>query len=396
MMKIVDESDSQSTTPSLASSSTISIESTLTSSTTLTRSTVPGPGALSGKAILALGKFTLRGAEFVIIRRRLNVLSSKFPLKDDSTIKGIDGMYGDLLELSRLNMYSNNIREKAFQILLAQISLRETRYLIESLCAWPDVEIQIFLTEVMSLFDPIRTISPSILYDICIDLLELSGSETMDMEIRIRALRSLHRVSTRGNVGAQDIIRDYLDLQVTEHSVRVISQVIKSLSRLISTNTPESKFFYLKWDHRDFVINAVPHLIHLFMNLAKYSDKVLTIFVASDVLGILRPFLEMELRGDDSSKRIAVHQDDLLTVYDQSDYSLLDQIKEQGLEALLKPLPEGTGNAFGYRRMLLCRAFNVFLGRGDDREFPELWSMDWDDLPSGLDGSDYAALWINS
>lgn len=66
-----------------------------------TSHTVPGPGALSGKAILALGKATLRGAESLIIRRRLQVISSKFPHRDKDSIKGIEQIYEDVLEFSR-------------------------------------------------------------------------------------------------------------------------------------------------------------------------------------------------------------------------------------------------------------------------------------------------------
>lgn len=70
-------------------------------STTSTTLTVPGPGAISGKAILALGKATLRGTEYLIVRRRLQIIASKFPCKDTDVIPGIEGLYDDVLELSR-------------------------------------------------------------------------------------------------------------------------------------------------------------------------------------------------------------------------------------------------------------------------------------------------------
>lgn len=70
-------------------------------STTSTTLTVPGPGAISGKAILALGKATLRGTEYLIVRRRLQIVTSKFPCKDADNIPGIEGLYNDVLELSR-------------------------------------------------------------------------------------------------------------------------------------------------------------------------------------------------------------------------------------------------------------------------------------------------------
>jgi hypothetical protein len=86
-----------------------SVTNSLTASecTTTTSSTVPGLGELSGRAILALGKVTLRGAEYVIIRRRLEVISVKFPHLNVDRIPGIEQMYDDVLELSRF-LYKQN------------------------------------------------------------------------------------------------------------------------------------------------------------------------------------------------------------------------------------------------------------------------------------------------
>lgn len=70
-------------------------------STTSSGSTIRGIGELSGKAILALGKATLRGADYLSIRRRLIMISSKFPHTNADSIGGVTQMYEDLLELSR-------------------------------------------------------------------------------------------------------------------------------------------------------------------------------------------------------------------------------------------------------------------------------------------------------
>jgi hypothetical protein len=136
-------------------------------------------------------------------------------------------------------------------------------------------------------------------------------------------------------------------------------------------DTPESKFFFLQWDNEDFIINAVPHFLHLFLNLAKANEDFLVIILAADVLGLMRPFLEIELRGH-TEIQMASHYGDLLTVYDPPDFAVLALIKERGLENLL-PAPSAQDKvryAFVYRRDLLCRAFNVFMGRGDHRPFP--------------------------
>jgi len=70
---------------------------------TTSAGTILGPGSLSGKAVLALGKLTLKGVERVVISRRLSTISSKFPHSNVSgaNIKGLLVMYEDLLELSR-------------------------------------------------------------------------------------------------------------------------------------------------------------------------------------------------------------------------------------------------------------------------------------------------------
>lgn len=89
------------TTGNLFSTTSQSKTLSTTNYTDSTTHTIPGPGALSGKAILALGKATLRGAEIIIIRRRLQVISSKFPHWNFDNIKGIERMYRDIMEFSR-------------------------------------------------------------------------------------------------------------------------------------------------------------------------------------------------------------------------------------------------------------------------------------------------------
>lgn len=71
--------------------------------TTTTDSTIPGPGALGGKAIKALGKLTIRGIDRVIINARLRSITAKFPHSNEqaSGIKGIREMYNVILELCR-------------------------------------------------------------------------------------------------------------------------------------------------------------------------------------------------------------------------------------------------------------------------------------------------------
>jgi len=108
------------------------------------------------------------------------------------------------------------------------------------------------------------------------------------------------------------------------------------------------------------------------LNLAKIDETFFTVILAADVLGLMRPFLEIELRGHPEI-RITPHEGDFLTVYEPPDFAVLALIKERGLENLVYDLSSGvhTEYAYVYRRNVVCRAFNVFLGREDNRPFPE-------------------------
>ncbi|KAJ7030856.1 hypothetical protein C8F04DRAFT_1397659 [Mycena alexandri] len=57
--------------------------STYETSSGSSSSTVPGPGALSGKAIKALGRVTIRGIDHLVILRQLSVIAHHFPLPDE-------------------------------------------------------------------------------------------------------------------------------------------------------------------------------------------------------------------------------------------------------------------------------------------------------------------------
>ncbi|KAF9466981.1 hypothetical protein BDZ94DRAFT_95506 [Collybia nuda] len=143
--------------PSLESTSiTDSLAELSSDGTTTTSATVPGLGVISGRAILALGNFTLRGAEYVIIRRRLNTIASNFPHRNTCHIQGIDQMYRDILELSRRGLYHDTIRTRALTIILVQVGSRQTQQLIKCLLHWPPIEIKIFITELTTILHPFQ------------------------------------------------------------------------------------------------------------------------------------------------------------------------------------------------------------------------------------------------
>jgi len=197
----------------------------------------------------------------------------------------------------------------------------------------------------------------------------------MDLRITIRALRSLYQVCTRRNRIAKSTIRQYLTNSTTEHCVKIKSQIIRCLSRIIPRDTPEFGLFFLPSDREEFIMNVVPHFIHVFLSLAKIDDTSRAIVLAADILGLMRPLLEKEFQGH-ASIHLDPHDGDLSMVYYPPDFALLALIKEHGLEALLPepPAHQMANHAFQYQRSILCSAFSVFLTRRD-RTSPVPWFL---------------------
>ncbi|KAJ7751920.1 hypothetical protein DFH07DRAFT_941562 [Mycena maculata] len=135
---------------SLASSlSSISLYTTTSSRTQW------GPGALTGKAILALGKATLRGAERVVILRRMITIKAHLPCYDEG-IGGtraafMDGIFDDLLELSRPELYPDSIRHQAMELILIQIASGFTVKLVRCLGKWLLDDLISLMKEIMSI-----------------------------------------------------------------------------------------------------------------------------------------------------------------------------------------------------------------------------------------------------
>ncbi|KAG6902217.1 hypothetical protein C0995_003049 [Termitomyces sp. Mi166 len=102
-----------------SSSTSVEYDTTPGSST----STVPGPGALTGKAIKALGVATLKGFGRLVMAGRWVAIVHTFPHTDEQAqrIRHIDEIYDDLLEFSRPGIYSHDVNAKAMGLILAQI-----------------------------------------------------------------------------------------------------------------------------------------------------------------------------------------------------------------------------------------------------------------------------------
>ncbi|KAE9392504.1 hypothetical protein BT96DRAFT_1000305 [Gymnopus androsaceus JB14] len=133
-----------------------SAESLYSFSTATSTSTFAGPGSLAGKAIHNFGKLTLKGVQQIIISRRFSSIATHFPHRNTDSFAGFPEMYSDLLELSRIHMYPDSTRIRALQLIMGQIARRSTAYLIGALKVWPEVEVNLLLSEILACLDPIR------------------------------------------------------------------------------------------------------------------------------------------------------------------------------------------------------------------------------------------------
>ncbi|KAF7340422.1 hypothetical protein MVEN_01962100 [Mycena venus] len=141
-------------TPSM--SSLASFLSSLSLYTTTSSKTQWGPGALAGRAILALGKAAIRGAELVVIVKRMAIIQDHLPYSDerpdggDTSESFMDRIFDDLLELSRPELYPDGIRIAAMELILAQIASGHTSYLYNCLSKWLLDDLRVLLAEIIS------------------------------------------------------------------------------------------------------------------------------------------------------------------------------------------------------------------------------------------------------
>jgi hypothetical protein len=84
-----------------SAASTSQTVSTNDTGTGTSLSTIRGIGSLTGKALLAFGKATLRGGSAIVIQARLQTLKSQFPHGDSYESPNLPIAYRDVLELSR-------------------------------------------------------------------------------------------------------------------------------------------------------------------------------------------------------------------------------------------------------------------------------------------------------
>ncbi|KAJ7695622.1 hypothetical protein B0H14DRAFT_3658442 [Mycena olivaceomarginata] len=134
-------------------SSHASSVSSLSIYTTTSTKTQWERGALTGKALLALGKAVIRGAERVIIAKRIAIIRDHVPCSQERgglNTSFMDRIFDDLLELSRPELYPDSIRILAMELILNQIASTQTTYLIHCLSKWPLDDLILLMTEIMS------------------------------------------------------------------------------------------------------------------------------------------------------------------------------------------------------------------------------------------------------
>ncbi|KAF9067615.1 hypothetical protein BDP27DRAFT_1449021 [Rhodocollybia butyracea] len=94
--------------------------------TAATSSTIPGPGALSGKAIKLFGTLVMQGLDAIIYRRRLaqieHILQKDPDAMTNLNLKARKLLYSDLIELS---VYSVSIRTRAFRLIMRKIGRKD-------------------------------------------------------------------------------------------------------------------------------------------------------------------------------------------------------------------------------------------------------------------------------
>ncbi|KAJ7658001.1 hypothetical protein B0H14DRAFT_3078127 [Mycena olivaceomarginata] len=126
-------------------SSLASSVSSLSIYTTTSTKTQWGPGALTGRAVLALGKAVIRGAERVVIAKRIAIIRDHVPCSRERggiDTSFMDRIFDDLLELSRL--------DSAMELILNQIASTQTTYLIHCLSKWFLDDLILLMTEIIS------------------------------------------------------------------------------------------------------------------------------------------------------------------------------------------------------------------------------------------------------
>ncbi|KAI3602179.1 g-protein subunit alpha 2 [Moniliophthora roreri] len=124
------------------------IASTTSAATYTTSSTIVGLGSLSGKVIKRLGQAIIGRVDVMLLRRRLAHIERYFS-NQNSFSAGDEGIYGDLLELSR-DGYEHRFRARAFRLIMARIGSMDLDLAPSTVQIVSTLDIYLHLSEVFS------------------------------------------------------------------------------------------------------------------------------------------------------------------------------------------------------------------------------------------------------
>ncbi|KAK7038614.1 hypothetical protein R3P38DRAFT_2906717 [Favolaschia claudopus] len=209
--------------------------STYETSSGSSSSTVPGPGALSGKAIKALGRVTIRGIDRLVMTRQLSVIAHYFPLPDEKAVcmKHAEEMYADALEFSRQGM-------------------GETQYLVRALSRWDRLELRLFIAEILIQLAPLW--NPCLSKVLSSPLLSAysSRSKSADVSLCPLLLFISKLIRTKASVCRAVLDVGLLDVLMLVRSLNNLNTTV-ILSALVSPGAPSDRKRLLS------VSNAVLH-----------------------------------------------------------------------------------------------------------------------------------------
>ncbi|KAF9463075.1 hypothetical protein BDZ94DRAFT_651454 [Collybia nuda] len=158
---------------------------------------------------------------------------------------------------------------------------------------------------------------------VAFDLIELSGFPSLEPENNFLALWALQKIVSFNEIKISDVFERYVTSIYIENLSGLMTCIFERISQLVSMNVLDWKIF---------ISRCMLEVINCFIEVARRSPKFLDTIIEANILGLLRPFLEVELRM--TSFPIAKHEGDMLMTFDDSDLVVLGLINEHGLMQL--------------------------------------------------------------
>ncbi|TCD63064.1 hypothetical protein EIP91_006051, partial [Steccherinum ochraceum] len=111
-------------------------------------------GSVTGKAIMAVGNFIIKGVTAVDIQFRLRRIASQLS-QEDENVRLSNAALHDLLEFQRIDLYPDSVRRRAMQLaILVMCRRRPYEQFVAGLVEQPDIEVRLFLQQMCTLTSP--------------------------------------------------------------------------------------------------------------------------------------------------------------------------------------------------------------------------------------------------